>query len=531
STDFASDLSKGFDVPIVHLNADDPEACIAAVRLAMMYRATYHEDCLINLVGYRRHGHNEGDEPRYTQPLMYQRIDNHPTVMQLYGEALVAQGVITRDEIDALVESQYNELVETQQRLQEDTEKADAGEEPVRISGMVEIEIEPDTAVAADLLADLNDQLVTVPEGFTIHPKLKRQLERRNKTPVDGASDIDWAHAESLALASLLVDGIPVRLTGQDTERGTFSQRHLTFHDVATGEEYAPIQHLSNAGAAFELHNSPLSEYAVVGFEYGYCLRAPEVLVIWEAQFGDFANGAQVIIDQFLVAGLAKWGQTTRLVLLLPHGLEGQGPEHSSARLERFLALGAEGNIRVANCSTPAQYFHLLRRQALHQEIRPLVLMTPKSLLRHPRATATLKELSEGGFRHVLDDPTLAAPREEIRRLVLCSGKVFYDIVGHPRRPEARHVAVGRIEMLYPFPQGQLIDLTRAYPQLAEVVWVQEEPSNFGARKWVVPQAAEVLPEGVAIRHISRPERSSPAEGYPAAHKQEQERIVTEALE
>ena len=531
STDFASDLSKGFDVPIVHLNADDPEACIAAVRLAMMYRATYHEDCLINLVGYRRHGHNEGDEPRYTQPLMYQRIDNHPTVTQIYGEALVAQGVITRDEIDALVESQYNELVETQQRLREDTEKADAGEEPVRISGMVEIEIEPDTAVSADLLADLNDQLVTVPEGFTIHPKLKRQLERRNKTPVDGASDIDWAHAESLALASLLVDGIPVRLTGQDTERGTFSQRHLTFHDVATGEEYAPIQHLSNAGAAFELHNSPLSEYAVVGFEYGYCLRAPEVLVIWEAQFGDFANGAQVIIDQFLVAGLAKWGQTTRLVLLLPHGLEGQGPEHSSARLERFLALGAERNIRVANCSTPAQYFHLLRRQALHQEIRPLVLMTPKSLLRHPRATATLEELSEGGFCHVLDDPTLAAPREEIRRLVLCSGKVFYDIVGHPRRPEARHVAVGRIEMLYPFPQGQLIDLIRAYPQLAEVVWVQEEPSNFGARKWVVPQAAEVLPEGVAIRHISRPERSSPAEGYPAAHKQEQERIVTEALE
>ncbi len=421
----------------MHLNADDPEACIAAVRLGMMYRAKYHDDCLINLVGYRRHGHNEGDEPRYTQPLMYQRIDNHPTVMRLYGEALVTQGVITRDEIDALVESQYNELVETQQRLQEDTDKADAGEEPVRISGMVEIEIEPDTAVAADLLADLNDQLLTVPEGFTVHPKLKRQLERRHKTLVDGASDIDWGHAESLALASLLVDGIPVRLTGQDTERGTFSQRHLTFHDVATGEDYAPIQNLSDAGAAFELHNSPLSEYAAVGFEYGYCLRAPEALVIWEAQFGDFVNGAQVIIDQFIVAGLAKWGQTTRLVLLLPHGLEGQGPEHSSARLERFLALGAEGNIRVANCSTPAQYFHLLRRQALHQEIRPLVLMTPKSLLRHPQATATLKELSEGRFCHVLDDPTLAASGREFGASCCVPARSFttsWATRGAPRR-------------------------------------------------------------------------------------------------
>ena len=528
STIFASDLSKGFDVPIVHVNADDPEACIAAVRLSMMYRATYHEDCLINLVGYRRHGHNEGDEPRYTQPLMYRKIDKHPTVAQTYGEALLELGVITQAEIDAAVEAPYGELVEARRRLREDTREADEGEEPVRITGMFEIQAEPSTAVPADLLIDLNDRLLEVPEGFTVHEKLDRQLQRRRKALQNGA--IDWSHAEALALASLLVEGIPVRFTGQDTERGTFSQRHLMLHDAVTGAAHAPMQHLAGAEAALELHNSPLSEYAAMGFEYGYCLRAPEALVIWEAQFGDFANGAQVIIDQFLVAGLAKWGQTTHLVLLLPHGLEGQGPEHSSARLERFLALGAEGNIRVANCSTPAQYFHLLRRQALHKEVRPLVLMTPKSLLRHPAATASLKDLSDGQFHHVLDDPTLAGPPADVRRLVLCSGKAFYDMVGHPRRAEAKHVAIGRIEMLYPFPQPQLSDLTHAYPGLEEVVWVQEEPSNFGARKWVVPQTAEVLPEGVAIRHISRPERSSPAEGYPAAHKQEQERIVMEAL-
>jgi 2-oxoglutarate dehydrogenase E1 component len=529
STDFASDLSKGFDVPIVHVNADDPEACIAAVRLGMMYRAKYHEDCLINLVGYRRHGHNEGDEPRYTQPLMYQTIDNHPAVARTYGEALVAQGVVTQAEVDALVEGQYNELVETQKQLQEDTGEADAGEEPVRITGMFEIQAEPATAVAADLLIDLNDRLFDVPDGFTVHPKLTRQLERRRKTLQEGT--IDWGHAESLALASLLAEGVPVRFTGQDTERGTFSHRHLMLHDIATGEKHAPIQHLPDADAAFELHNSPLSEFAAMGFEYGYCLRAPEALVIWEAQFGDFANGAQVIVDQFLVAGLAKWGQTTHLVLLLPHGLEGQGPEHSSARLERFLALGAEGNIRVANCSTPAQYFHLLRRQALHKEARPLVLMTPKSLLRHPGATASLEDLTQGEFSHVLEDATIGDSHDAVKRLVLCSGKVYYDLTGHPRRLEARHVAVGRIEMLYPFPRGQLSDLIHRYPGLEEVVWVQEEPSNFGARKWVVPQTAEVLPEGVTIRHISRPERSSPAEGYPAAHKQEQERIVTGALE
>ncbi len=529
STDFSSDLSKGFDVPIIYVNADDPEACLAAVRLAMMYRERYRNDCVIDLVGYRRHGHNEGDEPRYTQPLMYQRIANHPTARQRYSDTLIGSEVLTAEDAEAEVNAHHDLLVQTQKALLQDLAAADQGEEPVRITGMWEVLEEPDTTVPAEALISLNEQLLALPEGFTVNPKLKRQLERRlnafGETP-----GVDWAHAEGLAFASLLQDGVPLRLTGQDTERGTFSQRHLVLHDAKTGKRFAPIQHLTDATASFELHNSPLSEYGVLGFEYGYSVCAPESLVLWEAQFGDFANNAEVIIDQFIIAGLAKWGQTSRLVLLLPHGYEGQGPEHSSARLERYLALGAEGNIRVANCSTPAQYFHLLRRQALISELRPLVVMTPKSLLRLPQASSSLADLTEGRFSQVLDDPTLPGNRMDVTRLVLCSGKVFYDLIGSPVRAAARHVAVGRIELLYPFPQSEVAELVRSLPNLKEVVWVQEEPNNMGARKWAVPQLMQAVPEGIEIGHVSRPEHSSPAEGYPAAHKEQQARIVSEAL-
>jgi 2-oxoglutarate dehydrogenase E1 component len=319
-------------------------------------------------------------------------------------------------------------------------------------------------------------------------------------------------------------------MVGQDTARGTFSQRHLTLFDADTGTPFTPIQHLSTSRAPMELYNSPLSEYAAMGFEYGYSVATPYALVLWEAQFGDFANAAEVIIDQFIIAGLAKWGQTSRLTLLLPHGYEGQGPEHSSARLERYLALGAEGNIRVANCSTPAQYFHLLRRQARHQEPRPLIIMTPKSLLRLPQATSPLEELSSGAFHPVLDDPALPGSREDVRRLVLCSGKIYYDVVSSERRAAARHVAVGRVELLYPFPEGHLHQLIASYPKLKEIVWLQEEPMNMGARKWVVPQLIELAGEDISVRYVSRPERSSPAEGYPAAHRAEQERLVGEVL-
>ena len=523
STDYSSDLAKGFDAPIVHVNADDPEACLAAVRLAMMYREKFHADVVIDLVGYRRYGHNEADEPAYTQPVMYERIKQTPSVREKYAAQLASEGVVDRAQAEADAEAAYQRLGEVQQAVK----SGQRAEEPQRIKP--EGAPEPRTAVTADLLTKLNDELLAVPDGFTVHPKLLKQLERRRDS-LTSKEGIEWAHAEALAFASLLVEGggTPIRLTGQDTERGTFSQRHLVLHDIQTGKRHAPIQHLPDAKSPFELHNSPLSEYACLGFEYGYAVEAQNALVLWEAQFGDFANGAEVIIDQFLIAGLAKWGETSRLTLLLPHGYEGQGPEHSSARLERFLALGAEGNIRVANCTTPAQYFHLLRRQALHTEIRPLVVMTPKSLLRLPAANSRLDDLVLGKFRTVVWDRDRTWP-EKVTRLLLCSGKIYYDIIASPRRAETPHVKIGRVELLYPFPGSEIGEYARRYPNLKEVVWVQEEPRNMGARKFVLPKIRDVLSSSVTLLDVSRPERSSPAEGYPAAHKAEQERIVAAA--
>ena len=524
STDYSSDLAKGFDVPIIHVNADDPEACLAAVRLAMMYREKFHADVVIDLVGYRRYGHNEADEPAYTQPTMYERIKQTPPVRSKYAAQLASEGVVDAAQAEADAEAAYQRLTAVQQAVK----SGQRAEEPQRIRR--ESAPEPPTAVTADLLTTLNDELLAVPDGFTVHPKLLKQLERRRDS-LRSAEGIEWAHAEALAFASLLVEGggTPIRLTGQDTERGTFSQRHLVLHDIHNGNRHAPIQHLSGAKSPFELHNSPLSEYACLGFEYGYAVEAQNALVLWEAQFGDFANGAEVIIDQFLIAGLAKWGETSRLTLLLPHGYEGQGPEHSSARLERFLALGAEGNIRVANCTTPAQYFHLLRRQALHTEIRPLVVMTPKSLLRLPAANSQLDDLVLGKFRAVVWDRDRTWP-EKVTRLLLCSGKVYYDIIGSPLRAKTPHVKIGRVELLYPFPGSEIGEYARRYPNLKEVVWVQEEPRNMGARKFVLPKIRDLLHPGVTLLDVSRPERSSPAEGYPTAHKAEQERIVAAAF-
>jgi 2-oxoglutarate dehydrogenase E1 component len=336
-----------------------------------------------------------------------------------------------------------------------------------------------------------------------------------------------------LAFASLLSDGIPVRLTGQDTARGTFSQRHAVLWDATTAERHVPLQHLPSSMASFEVHNSPLSEYATLGFEYGYAVTAREALVLWEAQYGDFVNGAEIIIDQFIIAGLAKWRQTSRLTLLLPHGYEGSGPEHSSARLERFLALGAEGNIRVVYPTTPAQYFHLLRRQARHHDERPLVVMTPKSLLRLPQAASLPSELATGTFRSVIDDPrfeTDARAAAKVRRLLLCSGKIYYDLIGSEHMADAADVAVVRVERLYPFPTDELQEVLDRYPKIASFAWVQEEPRNMGARKFVLPRIRHLVPYKIPLGDISRPERSRPAEGYPAAHQVEQARIVREAL-
>jgi 2-oxoglutarate decarboxylase len=523
STDYSSDLAKGFDVPIIHVNADDPEACIAAVRLAWMYREKFHGDVVIDVVGYRRWGHNEGDEPAYTQPQMYEVIKKTPPVREKYAAQLAAEGLVTPEAAQAEADAAYARLTEVQQALKAKRSRA-SGEERRIVRAAV---AEPDTAVAADVLTRVNEALLAVPDGFTIHPKLKRQLERRRETIAQGG--MEWAHAEALAFGSLLVEGSPIRLTGQDVERGTFSQRHLVLHDPSSDQRWAPIQHLPGARAPFELHNSPLSEAACLGFEYGYATAAHPALVLWEAQYGDFANGAEVIIDQFIVAGLAKWGDTSRLTMLLPHGYEGGGPEHSSARLERYLSLGAEGNIRVANCTTPAQYFHLLRRQARHEEIRPLIVMTPKGLLRLPAASSKLEDLTQGRFRAVLWDgerPQLDA----VTRLILCSGKVYYDLTASPRRAATPHIAIGRVELLYPFPSEEIGQYLARYKNLKEIVWVQEEPRNFGARKFVLPKIRDVSPETIALRDVSRPQRSSPAEGYPAAHKAEQDRIVAEAF-
>jgi 2-oxoglutarate dehydrogenase E1 component len=526
STDYSSDLAKGFDVPIIHVNADDPEACIAAVRLAWMYHEKFHGDVVIDLVGYRRWGHNEGDEPAYTQPLMYEIIKKTPPVREKYAAQLAAEGLVTPEAAKAEADAAYAALTDVQQALKARRSRT-SGEERRIVRAAVP---EPDTAVAADLLTQINEQLLAVPDGFTVHPKLKRQLERRRETIAQGGQGgMEWAHAEALAFGSLLVEGSPIRLTGQDAERGTFSQRHLVLHDPTNDQRWAPIQHLPGAQAPFELHNSPLSEAACLGFEYGYATAAHPALVLWEAQYGDFANGAEVIIDQFIVAGLAKWGDTSRLTMLLPHGYEGGGPEHSSARLERYLSLGAEGNIRVANCTTPAQYFHLLRRQARHQEVRPLIVMTPKGLLRLPAASSKLEDLTQGRFRAVLWDAERPA-LDQVTRLILCSGKVYYDLTASPRRVETPHIAIGRVELLYPFPSEEIGEYLARYRNLKEIVWVQEEPRNFGARKFVLPKIRDVSPETIALRDVSRPEHSSPAEGYPAAHKAEQDRIVAAAL-
>jgi 2-oxoglutarate dehydrogenase E1 component len=519
STRYSSDLAKGFDVPIIHVNADDPEAAISAVRLALAFRRRFESDVVVDLVGYRRHGHNEQDEAAYTQPLMAAQIAAHPTVREQFAQRLNDEGVVTQEEAEAYLGTVTSELKQAHEALKATFGAPPAPEGRIPFSsgdGVV-------TAVAADRLRALNEELLHTPEHFTVHPKLKSQLERRLQTIEEGG--IDWGQAEALAFGSLLVEGIPIRFTGQDTERGTFSHRHAVLHDVNTGETFTPLQNLGDQSASFEIYNSPLSEYACLGFEYGYSVAAPETLVLWEAQFGDFVNGAQIVIDQFIVAGLAKWRETTRLTLLLPHGYEGNGPEHSSARLERFLQLAAQENIRVANCSTSGQYFHLVRRQALDAAGRPLIVMTPKGLLRLKQASSTLADLAEGSFRPVIDDPE--ADHQEVTRLVLCSGKVYYDIVGHEERAAATTVAVARLEQLYPFPVDAYAELVAAYPKLEEIVWAQEEPQNMGA--WRTIRHRLEAP-GIPLKYAGRPWRASPSEGYPTAHLREQDRIVRAAL-
>jgi 2-oxoglutarate dehydrogenase E1 component len=535
STPYAADMAKGFNVPIIHVNADDVEACVAAVRLAMAYRERWCRDVVIDVIGYRRFGHNETDEPAYTQPTMAAAIKSHPPVSEIYAEKLIEDRTVSAEEVGQASDERHSEMSDALKGLRQ---KMEAGEyEDPTVTGattqtgeLLDRTASPPvhTAVEAGKLRAINEALQKTPEGFNVHRKLRRPLARRIEALEQGG--IDFGQAEALAFGTLLTDGVHIRLTGQDTERGTFSHRHLVLHDENTGLEYTPMQNLEDASAPFELYNSPLSETACLGFEYGYSAASPSALVLWEAQFGDFANAGQVIVDSFIVSGESKWGQTSRLTLLLPHGYEGSGPEHSSARIERFLALGAEGNIRIAYPTTAAQYFHLLRRQALIKKPRPLIVFTPKGLLRLDKAAATLPELTDGELRFILDDPTAGERREKVERLVLCTGKVYYDMDGSDRRAAAENVAIARVEVLYPFAKEQLERLIGSYPNLKEIAWVQEEPRNMGAWKVMSRRMPDVLPEGVTLTYVGRQGRASPGEGYSGAHAREQERIVLTAL-
>jgi 2-oxoglutarate dehydrogenase E1 component len=528
STSYASGLARGFKIPIVHVNADDPEACVAAARLAFAYRERFQRDFLIDLIGYRRYGHNEGDEPAFTQPLMYQKIADHPTVREIWARTLVAHGVIQPGFAEELSRTRTAELQAAYDALRPEQDFVEPQPEPPPPGAAAKAH----TAVPLERLRELNTSLLAFPPAFAIHRKLERAREKRGHV-LDEPDErtVDWATAEELALATILTDGISIRLTGEDVERGTFSHRHAVFHDVKTGRAHVPLQTIPLSRAAFEIHNSPLSENAVLGFEYGYNVQEPSRLVIWEAQYGDFINGAQVVIDEFIVSARGKWGQRPSLVLLLPHAHEGQGPDHASARPERFLQLAADINMRVANCTTAAQYFHLLRRQAalLLVDPLPLVVLTPKSLLRHGLVASSPRELAEGRFRMVIPDHEAEARAAEIRRVIVCSGKIYVDLMSAEQRASRSDVAICRLEQLYPPPMRDLRTAIDAFPNAGEVVWVQEEPENMGAWEFVRPHLQNVS-DGRLVRHVARPRSASPAEGSAARHALNQQALVNQAF-
>jgi 2-oxoglutarate dehydrogenase E1 component len=527
STSYASGLARGFKIPITHVNADDAVACIEAARLAIAYRQQFKLDYLIDLVGYRRYGHNEGDEPAFTQPQVYQIVAAHPTVRDRYAKSLIDSGQLAPERADEMAK-QCMTVLEQAYAAVKPEEDFVPPVPAIPPSGAAKKAV---TAVPLETLAALNEELLAVPEGFTVHRKLERGRDRRKAMFAAAAEPtIDWATGEELALASLLADGIAIRFTGEDVERGTFSHRHGVYHDAVTGEEHVPLQRFSRAKAAFEIRNSPLSEYACLGFELGYNLQEPGRLVMWEAQYGDFINGAQIILDEYLTSGRAKWGMAPSLVLLLPHGYEGQGPDHSSARLERFLNAAADTNMRIVNCTTAAQYFHVLRRQGLllGTDPLPLVVMTPKSLLRHPMTASAPSELAEGRFRLVIDDTIEPA---KVRRLVLCSGKVAVDLFTSDQRKDNPNVAIVRVEQIYPFPDDAIRDVLARYPKLREVCWVQEEPENMGAWEFVRPLLEPLVDGRWPLRYIGRLRNSSPSEGSSSWHAVNQRAIVSQVFE
>ncbi len=527
SSVYCTDVAKTTQCPIFHVNADDVEAVVYTVELAVEYRQRFHRDVFIDLLGYRKYGHNEGDEPRFTQPILYKIIEKHDDPRVIYVNKLLEQGAITADEA-AAIEKTF--LAELEQELLDSKE-----DEKARVITFLENSwhklrpateedfLKPvDTSVPFDILLELTQKITSVPHAKPFFKKLVRLMEERRSMFIDKGA-VDWAMGELLAYASLLEEGIPVRVSGQDSERGTFSHRHAVLTMEDSEEKYTPLQNISAKQAPFQIHNSPLSEYGVLGFEYGYSLASPFSLTIWEAQFGDFMNGAQIVIDQYIVSAEEKWRVMNSLVMLLPHGYEGQGPEHSSARMERFLQQCADNNIQVANCTTPANFFHLLRRQ-VHRDFRkPLIVFTPKSLLRHPECISPVAALSRGSFEEVIDDDT--ANPGEVTRVNFCNGKVYYDLIAERRKRGHNNIAFVRIEQLYPFPLLQLQDIMKRYPNASKFAWVQEEPANMGAWSFILRHF-----KGVKLLLVARPESGSPATGSPKLHVQRQAKIIDKAF-
>lgn len=525
STLYASDLAKGFRVPIVHVNADDPAACIEVARMAIAFSTRFEKDFLIDLIGYRRYGHNELDQPSFTQPRLYEVVRQHATVRALWAEQLEKVGLLQAGAADAKVDewnSRFQDIYDHLDELQEGIADRYTEEPPKGIAGTIE------TSVATEDLLAINDGLASTLDGHTFFSTRFEKTIRARRTALANAkeSKIDWATAEEAAFATILSESIPIRMTGQDCERGTFSHRHAVLHDAETGAQLTPLQSFPQAHASFEIHNSPLSEEAVVGFEYGYNIQAGDTLVIWEAQYGDFVNGAQNVIDEFVLSAREKWGDMPSLVMLLPHGHEGAGPDHSSGRLERFLSLAAKTNMRVVNPTTAAQYFHLLRRQALllESDPLPLIVMSPKSLLRNPLVAANLNDLTTGQWQPVIDDPSVKKPKD-ITRLVFCSGKFYYDLAYADYREQYSDVALVRVEQLYPLPVEQLQAVLDRYPNVTQIVWAQEEPKNMGAWEYMGYRLKKIVGMGTPVNYVGRRRSSSPAEGSKTAWHVNQELI------
>lgn len=530
STLHCTDVAKMVQAPIFHVNGDDPEAVLFVTQAALDYRMTFKKDVIIDLVCYRRHGHNEADEPAATQPVMYQRIKSQPTTATLYGQQLIEEGVIAKTDFEQMMKD-YRAALEAGKSVVKgylETTDYPFSQDWLPFMGQTSPDFVTDTQVKKETLQTLARRLETLPEQFVLNPRVKKIMDDRHKM-AEGNAPIDWGYAETLAYATLLNEGYPVRLVGQDTGRGTFFHRHAILHHQETGEHYIPLQHIDAKQPNFLVIDSLLSEEAVLAFEYGYSTTDPKTLVIWEAQYGDFANGAQVVVDQFISSGEQKWGRLCGLVMFLPHGYEGQGPEHSSARLERYLQLCAQHNMQICVPSTPAQAFHMLRRQMKSRTRLPLVVMTPKSLLRHKLATSALQELEQGLFQPVISEVDVLQA-EKVTRVLLCSGKVYYDLLEARREQQKNHIAIIRIEQLYPFPETQLKTELNRYPNATEIIWCQEEPKNQGAWYGSQHHLRRCLESNQTLEYVGRPDSASPAVGYNKIHVQQEQAIIEEAL-